>query len=86
MRIIYRTKKYTPHAFAASANLDAEKVQAILRGMVKIAQTAPELLEPIKMKGFEAAADRDWDDVRELELSASQTEIVEQGVVSCRFD
>jgi phosphonate transport system substrate-binding protein len=86
LRIIYRTQKYTPHAFAASGNLAPERVKAILQGMLKIAQTDPELLEPIKMKGFEAATDRDWDDVRGLGLSASQTEIVEQGVVSCRFD
>lgn len=86
LRIIYRTRKYTPHAFAAGGNLAPEKVQAILQGMLKIAQTAPELLEPIKMKGFEAATDRDWDDVRDLGLSASQTEIVQQGAVSCRFD
>ena len=86
LRIIYRTQKYTPHAFAASENLDPEMVQAVLQGMLKVAQTAPELLEPIKMKGFEAATNGDWDDVRALELSASQTEIMDQGVVSCRFD
>lgn len=86
LRIIYRTQEYTPHAFAASGNLAPEIVQAIMQGMLRIAETAPELLQPIKMKGFEAATDRDWDDVRSLGLSASQTKVVEKGSVSCRFD
>jgi phosphonate transport system substrate-binding protein len=86
LRVIHRTQKYTPHAFAATGTLAPEKVQTILQGMLKIALTAPELLEPIKMKGFEAASDKDWDDVRGLGLTTSQTEIIEQGAVSCRFD
>lgn len=86
LRIIYRTKRYTPHAFAASSNLDPEKTAAVLKGMITIARTDPELLDAIGMKGFEAASDHDWDDVRGLGLSQSQTQIVQRGSAICRFD
>lgn len=86
LRIIYRTQRYTPHAFAAKGDLAPEKVQAILTGMMRIAEATPELLKPINLKGFEAASDEAWDDVRGLGLTQAQTEIVQRGSVNCRID
>jgi phosphonate transport system substrate-binding protein len=86
LRIIYRTKKYTPHAFAVNSDLAPDRVQTILSGMISIAKESPDLLKPINMKGFEAASDHDWDDVRSLDLQQAQTEIVKEGSVRCRFD
>jgi hypothetical protein len=63
-----------------------EKVDAILKGMLTIAEQSPELLKAIGMKGFQAATDHDWEDVRDLGLTRSQTEIVQHGELKCRSD
>jgi phosphonate transport system substrate-binding protein len=86
LRIIYETKGYTPHAYAANSSLNPETVKVILNGMMTIANEAPELLKPIGMKGFQAATDSDWRDVRDLKLTHSQTEIEQHGNLKCRFD
>lgn len=86
LRIIYETKGYTPHAYAAYKSLSPEQVNAILKGMLTIAKQSPELLKPIGMNGFQAATDQDWDDVRALGLTRSQTEIVQHGELKCRLD
>jgi phosphonate transport system substrate-binding protein len=86
LRIIYETKGYTPHAYAAKKSLSPETVKVILNGMMAIAEKAPELLKPIGMKGFQAATDSEWGDVRNLKLTRFQTEIVQHGELKCRFD
>ncbi len=86
LHIIYETKGYTPHAYAAGKNVSDEDIKRIFEAMMKIAAESPELLKSINMKGFQAASDHDWDDVRELGLTHSQTEITREGELTCRFD
>ncbi len=86
LHIIYETKGYTPHAYAANKDLSAENIDLIMQGMMKISEDSPELLKAIGMKGFQAAKDSDWDDVRGLGLTRSQTEIVQHGELKCRLD
>ena len=76
LRVLYKTDAYTPHAFAAHPDLDKDHVTAIADAMLGIAFKKPELLKALGMAGFESASNADWDDVRSLNLTNNQTEIV----------
>jgi phosphonate transport system substrate-binding protein len=70
LKILWTTKGYTPHAIAVHPRIkqdDAQKIQQVLVGMEQQA-AGKKLLESIKIKGFEIASDRDWDDVRGLNI------------------
>lgn len=84
LKVIYRTDEYTPHAFATAPDLPAETRAAIASALLSIDDEA--LLDPLGMAGFEAAANGDWDDVRALNLTDGQTQIVEDGSVQCLSD
>ncbi len=68
LRILWTTEGYTPHAFAAHPRVPAEDVERLTEAMLAMGQNEDgrALLEPLGIKGFEAAADADWDDVRAL--------------------
>jgi phosphonate transport system substrate-binding protein len=84
LKVIYRTREYTPHAFAAHPRVSTEQVEALKKGMLAVSASAPALLEPLGMKGLQAAEDKDWDDVRALNLSRLQTQISNGAVNPCR--
>lgn len=86
LRIVYSTKKYTPHAFAAGPTVSADEIERVGGAMLKLAAEKPELVKALGMKGFQTAVDRDWNDVRALKLSANETQIVEQGKIKCLSD
>jgi phosphonate transport system substrate-binding protein len=70
LRILWTTPGYTPHAIAIHPRTDAAtsgKLADALLGMERD-EAGRKLLEAIKVKGFEQAADSDWDDVRALSL------------------
>ena len=70
LSILWTTDGYTPHAIAAHPRVksdDFAKIQQALVAMEQDAEGKP-LLESIKIKGFETAADSDWDDVRGLNI------------------
>ncbi|MEM7564540.1 MAG: phosphate/phosphite/phosphonate ABC transporter substrate-binding protein [Pseudomonadota bacterium] len=70
LRVLWTSQGYTPHAIAVHPRVDkplAERLQAALVGLDKN-EAGIKLLQSIKIKGFEMAEDRDWDDVRGLEL------------------
>jgi phosphonate transport system substrate-binding protein len=68
LRILWTTKGYTPHAFAAHPRVPAQIVGRLAAAMVDMEQheEGRALLVPLSMNGFDAAADEDWDDVRAL--------------------
>jgi phosphonate transport system substrate-binding protein len=68
LRILWTTKGYTPHAFAAHPRLPPEAVQRLVRAMQGASEDEEgrELLAALNMQGFEQAEDSDWDDVRAL--------------------
>jgi phosphonate transport system substrate-binding protein len=86
LRIIYETKGYTPHAFAARPDVQKETRDRISTALLEIAKENPELVKGIGMQGFVPAQDRDWDDVRALGLSQKATEVIRGGSAVCRSD
>lgn len=84
LKVIYSTDGYTPHAFAAAPDLSAGIKAALTNSMSEFKDET--LLRPLGMKGFERAEDADWDDVRSLNLTVSQTQIAASGELVCRSD
>lgn len=70
LKIIFITKKYTPHAFAVHPSIPQETVDVVLSAMVSMRTNfeAFRLLKKINFNGIEAAHDKDWDDVRTLNI------------------
>jgi phosphonate transport system substrate-binding protein len=70
LRILWTTDGYTPHAIAAHPGLDDQTQERLSRALVGMAQSEDgrRLLQAIRLKGFEAANDADWDDVRSLRI------------------
>ena len=70
LKVLWTTEGYTPHALAAHPKVSTElveKIQAALIAMDKN-KSGKDLLETIKVKGFEKAANVDWNDVRNLRI------------------
>ncbi|NVK20341.1 MAG: phosphate/phosphite/phosphonate ABC transporter substrate-binding protein [Methylocystaceae bacterium] len=86
LRIIYKTKGYTPHAFATAPHVPAEHVLKVQNTMMKIAKENPELVKAIGMSGFKKAQNTDWDDVRALNLKNDVTGIIREGQIVCRLN
>jgi len=72
LRVIWTSDGFTPHAIAAHPRVPVEVVEAIRAALIGMDQTpgGAEILERIKIKGFERGEDKDWDDVRALNLEA----------------
>lgn len=68
LKIIWTSEAYTPHAIATYPSVSEEVRQKLLQGFLNVESSniASELLSPLKMQGFIAAEDQDWNDVREL--------------------
>ena len=86
LRILYRTDAYTPHAFAAHPKVDQGLVDRLAKTMEAMSVERPALLKALGMSGFQSAADADWDDVRSLRLTRSQTEIALGERIICHSD
>lgn len=68
LHVIYVSQGYTPHAIAILPDMPTEtaaRIQAAFIGLDKSAQ-GRQLLVPMEIKGWMAAQDADWDDVRAL--------------------
>jgi len=70
LRILWTSEKYTPHAIAMNSSLDTSVLKQVQHALSELDQDDPGriLLAPLKLTGFEAAINADWDDVRALEL------------------
>jgi len=77
LRILYTSADYTSHAIASRPGMDAATRDTLLKAMLAMSQdTASQpMLQRIGFKGFEAAADRDWDDVRALGIRPADSQI-----------
>jgi phosphonate transport system substrate-binding protein len=67
LRILYRTRDYSPLPFAARRDVPPEVVARVRQALVEFGRAPADaaILEALKMKaGFEAARPADWDDVR----------------------
>lgn len=70
LRILWTTKGYTPHAIAVHPRVTIEDTLKLQRALLNMEQddAGKQLLESLNIKGFENAADADWDDIRALQL------------------
>ena len=74
--ILWQSSDYTPHAFAAHPDLDADLVKSIQKAMVEMEHTeqGERLLAAINFRGIVAAEDADWDDVRALNIKQLESQ------------
>ncbi|MEA1079579.1 phosphate/phosphite/phosphonate ABC transporter substrate-binding protein [Marinobacter qingdaonensis] len=72
LRVLWRSPGYTPHAIAVHPRVNEETRRTLLGALTGLedSEAGLQILEPLRMKGFEAAANADWDDVRRLNISA----------------
>ncbi|ASJ72862.1 phosphate/phosphite/phosphonate ABC transporter substrate-binding protein [Granulosicoccus antarcticus] len=71
LRILWKTEKYTPHAFAAHPDVPEADRLALQKALIELKNTESgvELLKSIRFAGIEPATDEDWDDVRDLNIN-----------------
>jgi len=79
LKILWTTKGFTPHAIASHPDVPAEVSILLQSALVAMEQSeeGQQLLENIKIKGFETAKNEDWDDVRTLRIDLL-TDLVRQ--------
>lgn len=70
LKVIWESKAYAPHAFAALPGLKPAVIQAFFNGMASLSETeaGQGMLGVLRFKGIEAAADSEWDSIRALNL------------------
>lgn len=73
LRILWESKKYTPHAIASHPRHSDDVVKHVRRALVAMneSEQGQQLLASLKVKnGFIAAKNSDWDDVRSLSINS----------------
>jgi phosphonate transport system substrate-binding protein len=70
LRILWTAPKYTSHAIAAHPRMDKDTRDKIVAAMIAMNNdpSAKDILKNLNMKGFEAAQDNQWNDVRDLNI------------------
>jgi len=70
LRVLSETPAYTPHAFAAHPRVSAEILAKVLAAMASLAgdEAGQRLLAPLAFKGIAAAQDKEWNDIRALDI------------------
>lgn len=70
LRILWKSEGYTPHAIAIHPNMDNALKNKLQNALVMLDTTeeGKKLLKAIRIKGFSIAYDKDWDDVRSLNI------------------
>lgn len=70
LRVLWTTPGYTPHAIAVHPRVAQDVVDAVRQVLTAMAddEAGRAALEGLKVKGFEAAKNANWDDVRALNI------------------
>jgi phosphonate transport system substrate-binding protein len=70
LRVLSETPAYTPHAFAAHPRVPQEILAKVLAAMASLSadETGQRLLAPLAFKGIAAAQDKEWNDIRALDI------------------
>lgn len=78
LRVLWETASFTSHAIAYQPNIEPEVIKQIQQAMEAMPNdpTGQALLAKIGFKGFDAARDSDWDDVRQLHIKPEDTHII----------
>lgn len=71
LRVLWTSSGYTPHALVCHRRVSTEVRQASSKAMLAIHRSpaGKKLLQGLRMKPFEVARDKDWNDVRSLEIT-----------------
>jgi phosphonate transport system substrate-binding protein len=71
LRVLSETPAYTPHAFAAHARVSPEILAKVIAAMVSLSadEAGQRLLAPLAFKGIAAAQDKEWNDIRALDIN-----------------
>ncbi len=72
LRIFWKSDGFTPHAFAAHPDMPAQDRMRVANALSTLESTevGMALLSSLNFKGIQPAEDKDWDDVRELQITA----------------
>jgi phosphonate transport system substrate-binding protein len=71
LRVLSETPAYTPHAFAAHSRVPPEILARVLAAMTSLGadEIGQRLLAPLAFKGIAAAQDKEWNDIRALDIN-----------------
>ena len=71
LRILSETPAYTPHAFAAHSRVPPEILAKVLAAMASLSvdEAGQRLLAPLAFKGITTAQDKEWNDIRALDIN-----------------
>lgn len=71
LRVLIQTPAYTPHAFAAHPRVSQEVLAKVQAAMISLSadEVGLNLLVPLAFKGFSVARDKEWDDIRALDIN-----------------
>jgi phosphonate transport system substrate-binding protein len=71
LRVLSETPAYTPHAFAAHSRVPPEVLAKVLAAMTSLSadEAGQRLLAPLAFKGIAAAQDKEWNDIRALDIN-----------------
>ncbi|ADL54794.1 phosphate/phosphite/phosphonate ABC transporter substrate-binding protein [Gallionella capsiferriformans] len=77
LRILSETKAYTPHAFAAHPRVSAQTLARVQSAMISLGsdETGQRLLAPLAFKGISAAHDKEWNDIRALDIELLKRDV-----------
>jgi phosphonate transport system substrate-binding protein len=72
LRIFWTSNGFTPHAFAAHPSVPSIDQSLIANALADLESTEAgmDMLQSLKFKGIQSAENADWDDVRNLQLTA----------------
>lgn len=76
LRVLHTTPGYTPHAIAVHPRINAQRTEKIQQALINLTddEQGERLINNINIKGFQGAVNKDWDDVRNLNLSIQVTQ------------
>ncbi|MEZ5584699.1 MAG: phosphate/phosphite/phosphonate ABC transporter substrate-binding protein [Candidatus Competibacteraceae bacterium] len=79
LRVLWQTEQYTPHAIAAHPRLPQAFIERVQQALVMLDQipAGRDWLTALNFKGFVAARDADWNDVRALNITPLES-LIEQ--------
>ena len=70
LRVLSETPAYTQHAFAAHPRVSPEVLAKVMAAMASLGsdEVGQRLLVPLAFKGVAAAQDKEWNDIRALDI------------------
>ncbi len=77
LRVLWTTPQFTPHAIATHPKLSQDVAKKVLNTFLKMSSdpVGQQKLKLIGFKGIEAASDSEWNDIRHLNITDSDTRV-----------